>query len=111
MSAPSHRVNPVALKAPRLGGKELSTFVECDFHTRYPQIAMLEEETGELVERRLEHESGEARAFYTSLEGAVARRCSFQPLAASRLRKKSFHRRTATTGAEALIHFTPLTRP
>lgn len=45
--------------------------VGCDLHTRYQQIAMLEEETGELVERRLEHESGEARAFYAGLEGAV----------------------------------------
>ena len=35
--------------------------VGCDVHTRYQQIAMLERETGELVERRLEHESGEAR--------------------------------------------------
>jgi len=33
--------------------------VGCDLHTRYQQIAMLDEETGELVERRLEHESGE----------------------------------------------------
>jgi transposase len=32
---------------------------------------MLDEETGELVERRLEHESGEARAFYTELAGPV----------------------------------------
>jgi transposase len=45
--------------------------VGCDLHTRYQQIAMLDTETGELVERRLEHESGEARAFYASLEGAV----------------------------------------
>ena len=30
--------------------------VGCDLHTRYQQIAMLEEETGELVERCLEHE-------------------------------------------------------
>lgn len=45
--------------------------VGCDLHTRYQQIAMLDEETGELVERRLEHESGEARAFYASLEGPV----------------------------------------
>jgi hypothetical protein len=28
--------------------------VGCDLHTRYQQIAMLEEETGELVERRRE---------------------------------------------------------
>jgi hypothetical protein len=38
--------------------------VGCDLHTRYQQIAMLDKETGELVERRLEHESGEARTFY-----------------------------------------------
>jgi hypothetical protein len=31
-------------------------------HTRYRQIAMLDAETGELVERRLEDESGEAQA-------------------------------------------------
>ena len=38
--------------------------VGCDLHTRYQQIAMLDKETGELIELRLEHESGEARAFY-----------------------------------------------
>ncbi len=36
--------------------------VSCDLHTRYQQIAMLDTETGESVERRLEHESG-ARGF------------------------------------------------
>jgi len=41
--------------------------VGCDLHTRYQQIAMLDEETGELIERRLEHASGEARAFYAAL--------------------------------------------
>jgi transposase len=45
--------------------------VGCDLHTRYQQIAMLEEETGELVERRLEHESGEALAFYAALSAPV----------------------------------------
>jgi len=45
--------------------------VGCDLHTRYQQVAMLDEETGELIERRLEHESGEARAFYAGLEGPV----------------------------------------
>ncbi len=45
--------------------------VGCDLHTRYQQIAMLDQETGELVERRLEHENGEARAFYVSLEAPV----------------------------------------
>ncbi len=28
--------------------------VGCDLHTRYQQIAMLDAETGELIERRLE---------------------------------------------------------
>jgi len=45
--------------------------IGCDLHTRYQQIAMLDTETGELVERRLEHESGEARAFYAALMGPV----------------------------------------
>ena len=45
--------------------------VGCDLHTRYQQIAMLDEETGELIERRLEHENGEARAFYAALSGPV----------------------------------------
>jgi len=45
--------------------------VGCDLHTRYQQVAMLDEETGELTECRLEHESGEARRFYARLEGEV----------------------------------------
>jgi hypothetical protein len=45
--------------------------VGCDLHTRYQQIAMLDQETGELIERRLEHESGEARAFYAVLSAPV----------------------------------------
>ncbi len=46
--------------------------VGCDLHTRYQQIAMLDEETGELVERRLEHGNGEAKEFYTKLSGPAA---------------------------------------
>jgi transposase len=45
--------------------------IGCDLHTRYQQVAMLDTETGELVERRLEHESGEARSFYAALSGPV----------------------------------------
>lgn len=45
--------------------------IGCDLHTRYQQVAMLDTDTGELVERRLEHENGEARAFYAGLTGAV----------------------------------------
>ena len=45
--------------------------VGCDLHTRYQQIAMLDRETGELIERRLEHQNGEAKAFYAALSGRV----------------------------------------
>jgi transposase len=41
--------------------------VGCDFHSRYQQIACVDTDTGDLIERRLEHENGEARAFYSSL--------------------------------------------
>ncbi len=49
----------------------LRAIIRCDLHTRYQQIAMLNMETSEEVERRLEHENGEARAFYNALQGPV----------------------------------------
>jgi transposase len=46
--------------------------IGCDFHTRYQQIAMANDETGELLlERRLDHQSGEAEAFYRNLQKSV----------------------------------------
>ena len=42
--------------------------IGCDFHTRMQVIAMLDTETGEVVEKRLDHESGEAKAFYEGLK-------------------------------------------
>jgi transposase len=48
--------------------------IGCDFHSRYQQIAMMEKGdgvSGEVVERRLEHGSGEAEAFYRDLRGPV----------------------------------------
>ena len=41
--------------------------IGCDFHTRFQQIAMLDPTTGEIIERRLEHENGEAEKFYATL--------------------------------------------
>ncbi len=41
--------------------------IGCDYHTRFQQIAMVDTSTGEVTERRLEHENGEARSFYASL--------------------------------------------
>jgi len=45
--------------------------VGCDLHTRYQQVAMLDDETGELIERRLEHANGEAQEFYRKLRAPV----------------------------------------
>lgn len=45
--------------------------IGCDFHTRQQQVAMLDTETGELVERQLEHGNGEARRFYEGLPKPV----------------------------------------
>jgi len=42
--------------------------IGCDLHSRMQVIAMLDTETGEVVERQLEHESGEARGFYEGLK-------------------------------------------
>jgi len=41
--------------------------IGCDLHTRYQEIAMLDPATGEVVKRRLAHETGEARGFYAKL--------------------------------------------
>ena len=43
--------------------------IGCDLHTRFQQIAMLDTATGEIVERRLEHGTGEAQRFYAALPG------------------------------------------
>ena len=43
------------------------SIIGCDLHTRCQVIAILGTETGEVVTRRLEHESGEAKTFYASL--------------------------------------------
>lgn len=46
--------------------------IGCDFHSRYQQIAALNRESGEIVKRRLSHESDEVEKFYASLpRGAV----------------------------------------
>jgi hypothetical protein len=38
--------------------------IGCDFHARFQQMALLDTETGVVEERRLDHENGEAQAFY-----------------------------------------------
>lgn len=45
-------------------------YVGCDFHTRFQQVAMVNKETGEMVERRLHHQGGkEVEKFYSGLGG------------------------------------------
>ena len=44
--------------------------IACDYHPSFPQIAMLDQNTGELSGRRLAH-PGEAEAFYRGLQGPV----------------------------------------
>jgi transposase len=41
--------------------------IGCDFHMRFQQIVMMDPLTGEIVERRLDHEAEEARKFYEAL--------------------------------------------
>src|SRR5215469_9764227 len=45
-------------------------YIGCDFHPSFQQIAMLDVETGELVERRLLH-TEEARVFYEGMREPV----------------------------------------
>ena len=40
----------------------------CDFHTRFQQIAMVDSVTGEILNRRLDHGTGEAHQFYAALQ-------------------------------------------
>src|SRR5258707_14131150 len=44
-------------------------WIGCDFHPSFQCIAMLDTETGEYVERKLEHAAGEAQQFYEALRG------------------------------------------
>ena len=41
--------------------------IGCDFHSRFQPIAMLDPETGECQEQRLEHEGNQVREFYAAL--------------------------------------------
>lgn len=45
--------------------------IGCDFHVRMQQIAMVDTETGEMTERQLDHENGEAQSFYGGLKEAA----------------------------------------
>jgi hypothetical protein len=42
-----------------------------DLHARQQTVAMLDVETGEIVEKTLQHEGGAVREFYSTLAGPV----------------------------------------
>jgi|SRR5579875_1490352 len=42
--------------------------IGCDFHTSFEHIAPLDMGTGEVIAKRLDHESGEAKRFYEGLK-------------------------------------------
>ena len=41
--------------------------IGCDFHTRFQQIATVDSVTGKILNRRLDHGTGEAQQFYAAL--------------------------------------------
>jgi transposase len=45
--------------------------IGCDLHARQQTIAMLETDTGELVEKTIEHEGERVREFYSTLNGKI----------------------------------------
>ena len=82
--------------------------VGCDLHTRYQQIAMLDQETGELIERRLEHEGGEARGFYASLEGRPTSAISTEEYTSQNPRVPHFSRSLREVGLEVGLPCSPI---
>jgi transposase len=63
----SDPVDLEVLKRPRRAGKgaeAMQHFIGCDVHTRNQVVAWIEEETGEIKKRRLEHAGEEVREFY-----------------------------------------------
>ena len=47
--------------------------IGCDLHAAQQTIAMLDRETGEIVEKTLKHEAGTVREFYAALAAPVDR--------------------------------------
>ena len=45
--------------------------IGCDFHARFQPIALVDSPTGEIIERRLDQESGEARKFCEGLPNSA----------------------------------------
>jgi hypothetical protein len=71
-----------------------------DLHTRYQEIAMLDDETGELIERRLERANGEAKEFYDATTNAADHALRWSPDTDAETARSS----TVPAGVDALPH-------
>src|SRR5437016_13611157 len=71
--APPEPEYTLVVQRPRSPGTQGADMkiIGCDYHPSFQQIAMLDTETGEVIERRLYHANGEAQKFYESLCGPV----------------------------------------
>ena len=56
-------------------GQGRALFRVADLHTRQQSVAMLDTDTGEVIEKTLEHEGDEVREFYSALPGPVLVAC------------------------------------
>src|SRR4030081_287999 len=66
------RVNCFGVTLTALGPKEADMrIIGCDLHTRQETIAMVDTETGEVVEKTLQHEGEKVREFYSGLPRPV----------------------------------------
>ena len=45
--------------------------IGCDLHARQQTIAMLDTDTGELIEKTIEHQGEQVREFYSALSGPI----------------------------------------
>jgi hypothetical protein len=65
-------INCVVSNLTALGPKEAEMrIIGVDLHARQQTIAMLDTETGQLVDKTLEHEGEKVREFYSALPGPV----------------------------------------
>jgi transposase len=67
MVCPSYRSNLEAIRNFCAAWRSIG----CDLHSRQQTIAMLDTDTGVLVEKTLEHDGGKVREFYAALPGPV----------------------------------------
>ena len=84
--------------------------IGCDLHARQQTIAMLDTDTGELVEKVIEHEGEKVREFYSALDGQV-----LVGIEATRLITKSSagedsHGRSAVVPVQGCLISTTVTR-